>query len=149
MHSINKVYWILVDIMFIVKMHKRLQATALFNRQLDGLDHASFIHIIFIEFLYSAPPPMHATLKYKVNNETLCYHESQRSEEEADDQSDVRPMAHHHAQALTVGKGLGFFPLALCHPTRRRIKIRQLTEISSMTLHLESLLVLCVRSYLC
>lgn len=100
MDIINKVYWsahTLVDILSIVEMHNRLQATASFNRQLNGLDHASFMQIIFIEFLYSAPPPMHATLKYEVNNETLCYHESQRGEEEADDQSDVRPVAHHHA----------------------------------------------------
>lgn len=48
------------------------------------------------------------------------YHEGQRGEEEADDQFDVRPVAHHQPQALTEAEGLGLLPAGLCNPTRRR-----------------------------
>lgn len=47
------------------------------------------------------------------------YHEGQRGEEEADDQSDVRTVTHHHAESLTEGEELGFF-LTFYNPAQRR-----------------------------
>lgn len=45
-------------------------------------------------------------IQYEADNKTQPYHEGQRGEEEADDQLDVRAVAHHQPQALTEGKGV-------------------------------------------
>lgn len=55
-----------------------------------------------------------------MNDEPQCYHEGQRGEEEADDQFEVRPVTHHHGQALTEGEELRFFPPPLWNPKIRR-----------------------------
>lgn len=72
---------------------------------------------------------MTSSNEYKItsDDETQFYHEGQRGEEEADDQFDVRSVAHHQPQALTEGEGLGLFSPGLYNPTQsRRDKIRQL-----------------------
>lgn len=55
----------------------------------------------------------------KANTTRQSYHEGQRGEEEADDQFDVRLVAHHHAHSLAEGNKLGFFPRCLCHPKKK------------------------------
>lgn len=56
---------------------------------------------------------------------TQYYHEGQRGEEEADDQFDVRSVAHDQPQALTEGEELGSFSHALYNQTVWRREQRQ------------------------